>query len=166
MVADNNSEAVDTTATTRISRASAACRRFRRNLQIESAIGRLTEACGALRRHLVALGISILDKANLPKMKATITPADKMNSSKTLCTSRITLAIEAGRQSISEQAQGVGRDEGILGQATVFLSENKKNPVMRPGFCIKVCPARITAFRFRRRVQRKPCWRQRESCWR
>ena len=82
-----------------------------------------TEACGALRGHLIASGISISDKANLPKMKATITSADKMNSSKTLCTSRITLAIEAGKQSISEQAQGVGRDEGIA-QATAVKKVN------------------------------------------
>ena len=82
-----------------------------------------TEACGALRGHLIAAGISISDKANLTKMKATITSADKMNSSKTLCTSRITLAIEAGKQSISEQAQGVGRDEGIA-QATAVKKVN------------------------------------------
>ena len=82
-----------------------------------------TEACGALRGHLIASGISISDKANLTKMKATITSSDKMNSSKTLCTSRITLAIEAGKQSISEQAQGVGRDEGIA-QATAVKKVN------------------------------------------
>lgn len=82
-----------------------------------------TEACGALRGHLIASGISISDKASLPKMKAKITSADKMNTSKTLCTSRITLAIEAGKQSISEQAQGVGRDEGIA-QATAVKKVN------------------------------------------
>lgn len=82
-----------------------------------------TEACGALRGHLIASGISISDKASLPKMKAKITSADKMNTSKTLCTSRITVAIEAGKQSISEQAQGVGRDEGIA-QATAVKKVN------------------------------------------
>ena len=82
-----------------------------------------TEACGALRGHLIESGILISDKKSLPKMSAKITSADKMNTSKTLCTSRITLAIEAGKQSISEQAQGVGRDEGIA-QATAVKKVN------------------------------------------
>ena len=81
------------------------------------------EACGALRGHLIDAGITISDSKSLPKMKAKITSADKMNSSKTLCTSRITLALEAGKQSISEQAQGVGRDEGIA-QATAVKKVN------------------------------------------
>ena len=81
------------------------------------------EACGALRGHLVASGINISNSKSLPKMTAKITSADKMNTSKTLCTSRITLSIEAGKQSISEQAQGVGRDEGVA-QATAIKKVN------------------------------------------
>lgn len=82
-----------------------------------------TEACGALRSHLIEAGISISDNTSLPKMTARITSADRMNSSKTLCTSRITLSIEAGKQSTTEAAQGVGRDEGIA-QATAVKKVN------------------------------------------
>jgi len=81
------------------------------------------EACGALRGHLQESGISISDSKSLPKMKATISSSDRMNSSKTLCTSRITLSLEAGKQSITEAAQGVGRDQGIA-QATAVKKVN------------------------------------------
>ena len=82
-----------------------------------------TEACGALRGHLIESGISISDNTSLPKMKAKITSADAMNSSKTLCTSRITLSLEAGTQSVTEAAKGVGRDAGIA-QATAVKKVN------------------------------------------
>ena len=81
------------------------------------------EACGALRGHLIESGISISDMASLPKMRAKITSSDRINSSKTLCTSRITLSLEAGKSSITEAAQGVGRDEGIA-QATAIKKVN------------------------------------------
>ncbi|WP_290730876.1 hypothetical protein [Fibrobacter sp. UBA3629] len=75
------------------------------------------EACGALKSFLADAGITLLDKESLPALNAKLQFTDKMNTSKTLCTSRGTVTLGAFEQQTTESVQGVGRDEGIA-QAT------------------------------------------------
>ena len=75
------------------------------------------EACGALKSFLADAGLPLLDKESLPQLNAKLQFTDKMNSSKTLCTSRGTVTLSAFEQQTTESVQGVGRDEGIA-QAT------------------------------------------------
>lgn len=75
------------------------------------------EACGALKSFLANAGITLLDKESLPALNAKLQFTDKMNTSKTLCTSRGTVTLGAFEQQTTESVQGVGRDEGIA-QAT------------------------------------------------
>ena len=70
------------------------------------------EAC-----FLADAGITLLDKESLPALNAKLQFTDKMNTSKTLCTSRGTVTLGAFEQQTTESVQGVGRDEGIA-QAT------------------------------------------------
>lgn len=95
-----------------------------------------TEACGALRSLLVDAGITILDKKDLPQMKATLAFTDKVNSSKTLYTSRATVSIEAGKKTINEGSQGVGRDADAA-QSTAIKKLNATKLVQAFGKACK-----------------------------
>lgn len=69
-----------------------------------------TEACAAMQKYLADAGITTLDKPNLPKLTVKMSTSDKMNSGKTLCTSRLTASMESGKTQLTLDAQGVGRD--------------------------------------------------------
>ena len=67
--------------------------------------------CGALQKFLTDAGISIADRAGLPELVATLEFSDKVNSSRSLYTSRATIKLRSGDIEVVEQPQGVGRDE-------------------------------------------------------
>ena len=66
--------------------------------------------CGALQKFLTDAGLSIVDRAGLPEISASLEFSDKMNSSRSLCTSRATIKLRYGENELVEQPQGVGRD--------------------------------------------------------
>ena len=66
--------------------------------------------CGALQKFLIDVGLSIVDKPQLPELVATLEFSDKPNSSRTLVTSRATIKLRQGNSEMVEQPQGVGRD--------------------------------------------------------
>lgn len=69
-----------------------------------------TEACAAMRKYLNDAGIPTLDKDKLPLLSVKMSTVDKMNGNKSLCTSRLTAVMQAGKAQLTIDAQGVGRD--------------------------------------------------------
>lgn len=66
--------------------------------------------CGALQKFLMDAGLTIADQAGLPELSATLESSDKVNSAKTLTTSRMTVKLSCASKELVEQPQGVGRD--------------------------------------------------------
>ena len=69
-----------------------------------------TEACAAMQKYLNDAGIPTLDKDGLQQISVKLSTVDKMNSNKSLCTSRVTAVMQAGKAQLTIDAQGVGRD--------------------------------------------------------
>lgn len=68
------------------------------------------EACAAFKKFLNDAGIVAVDDAKLPSLDVDLLFNDKVNSAKTLYTSRASISMKFGNVVVNESLQGVGRD--------------------------------------------------------